>query len=75
MVSSAPPTSTASSESEGPFSPISSSLYGSAASSARASLSLTTRREKRWPCLTIWRIRASIAFRSSGANGFGTSKS
>ena len=35
----------------------------------------TTRRENRWPCLTIWRILASMAFRSSGVNGLSTSKS
>ena len=31
--------------------PISSSLYGSSASSSRAASSVTTRREKRWPAL------------------------
>ena len=36
-----------------PFSPISSSLYGSAASSAGPRASVTTRREKRWPALMI----------------------
>ena len=78
MVSSLPPTSTDSSASGGswaPLSPISSSLYGSPASSARASPSVTTRRENRWPCLTIWRMRCSIAFRSAGSNGRSTSKS
>ena len=74
MVSSFPPTSTDSSP-LGPFSPISSSLYGSSASSARASPGLTTRRENRWPCFTICRIRCSMALRSSGPNGSGTSKS
>ena len=34
-----------------PLRPISSSLYGSSASSSRASSSVTTRRENRWPCL------------------------
>ena len=58
-----------------PLSPISSSLYGSPASSVRACSSLTTRRENRWPCLTMARIRPSIFLRSSGPNGCGTSKS
>ena len=77
MVSSAPPTSTDSPSSDDgcPLRPISSSLYGSAASSDRACSSVTTRRENRWPCLTIWRILASMAFRSSGVNGLSTSKS
>ena len=91
MVSWAPPTSTASSTltSDGaveapasafaagapPLMPISSSLYGSPASSARACSSLTSRRENRWPCFTICRIRCSMAFRSSGLNGWATSKS
>ena len=89
MVSWLPPTSTASSTltSEGavgapasgaaapPLIPISSSLYGSPASSSRACSSLTSRREKRWPCFTIWRIRCSMALRSSGLNGSATSKS
>ena len=77
MVSSLPPTSTDSpSASDGwPLRPISSSLYGSSASSDLACSSVTTRRENRWPCLTIWRIRPSIAFRSAGVNGTSTSKS
>ena len=84
MVSSVPspePTSTDSPDSNCcepeacPFRLISSSLYGSAASSDLACSSVTTRRENRWPCLTIWRILASIAFRSSGVNGLSTSKS
>ena len=85
MVSSLPPTSTDSSTltslggapscRAAPLSPTSSSLYGSAASSSRASPSLTARRENRWPCLTIARMRASMAFRSAGPNGCGTSKS
>src|SRR6185437_15965402 len=55
MVSSVPPTSTDSpSSSDGwPLRPISSSLYGSSASSALACSSVTTRRENRWPCLTM----------------------
>ena len=81
MLSTSPPTSTPSLSSKSsepdacPLRPISSSLKGSAASSARACSSVTTRRENRWPCLTIWRIRASMAFRSWGVNGSGTSKS
>ena len=88
MVSSAPPTSTASSTLTSlgggsscrappapPLRPISSSLYGSPASSARASCSLTTRRENRCPCFTMARIRCSIFLRSSGSNGWATSKS
>ena len=55
-----------------PFRPMSSSLYGSPASSARASSSVTTRRTKRWPermirvHLLVDRLRAS-----SGVNGLG----
>ena len=52
-----------------PLRPISSSLYGSSASSARASSSVTTRRPKVWPSLTIRCIPFSSAFRSSGVNG------
>ena len=55
--------------------PMSSSLYGSSASSSRASSSVTTRRENRWPRFWISCIFFSMALRSSGVNGFSTSKS
>ncbi|MDF9812143.1 hypothetical protein M2266_001374 [Streptomyces sp. SPB162] len=55
--------------------PISSSLYGSAASSVRASSSVTTRREKRWPRFWISCIFFSMLLRSSGVKGVSTSKS
>ncbi len=76
MVSSPAPTSTLEpSSSLGPCSPtpplrpISSSLNGSSASSARASSSVTTRRRNRCRSLTIRPIDFSIAFRSPGVNG------
>ncbi len=78
MVSSPPPTSTfapSAASSEPPFRPISSSLYGSPASSSRASSSEIARRENFWPSLTIFRIRDSIFSMSSGWKGSGTSKS
>ncbi|CAM5326068.1 hypothetical protein SVIOM342S_07650 [Streptomyces violaceorubidus] len=55
--------------------PISSSLYGSSASSSRAASSLTTRRENRCPRFWISCIFFSMALRSSGWKGFSTSKS
>ena len=58
-----------------PLSPISSILYGSSWSSLIASASVVTRRSKRWPSLMILRIAVSIFARSSGTNGFSTSKS
>ena len=77
MVSSPPPTSTSapSSVDAEPLRPISSSLYGSSASSSRAASSVTTRREKRWPRFWISCIFFSMALRSSGVKGFSTSKS
>jgi hypothetical protein len=57
------------------FRPMSSSLYGSSASSSRAASSLISRRSKRWPSLTIFFMRDSMACRSSGLNGSATSKS
>ncbi len=82
MVSSPPPTSasapsaaSATSWPADPLSPISSSLYGSAASSSRASSSETARRENDWPSLTIFCITEDSFFRSSGVNGVSTSKS
>ncbi len=77
MVSSAPPTSTLepSSEEAEPLRPISSILYGSAASSSRAASSVITRRENFCPRLMISCIFFSMALRSSGWNGFSTSKS
>ena len=60
---------------EPPLRPISSSLYGSAASSSRACSSVTTRRRKDCPSLTIFCITFSRPFRSSGVNGRSTSKS
>ena len=75
MVSSAPPTSTLASSPAGPFMPMSSHLYGSCESSASASFSLTTRRRKRWPSLTILRITLSILVKSSGLKGVFGSKS
>lgn len=55
--------------------PMSSSLYGSDASSSRAASSVTTRRENFWPRFWISCIFFSMALRSSGVNGFSTSKS
>ena len=77
MVSSAPPTSitSPSSSEDPPLRPMSSSLYGSAANSARAESSVTTRRENRCPDFTISCMRFSSALRSSGVNGRSTSKS
>ena len=54
---------------EGPFSPMSSSLNGSSASSARASSSVTTRRTNRWPSRMMRSISFSIALSFSGVNG------
>lgn len=78
MVSSPPPTSASAPSAAWaalPLSPISSSLYGSPASSARASSSVVTRREKRWPRFWISCIFFSTRLRSSGVKGSATSKS
>ena len=78
MVSSPSPTSAdapSAASAAPPLSPISSSLYGSSASSARASSSETARREKVWPSLMIRCMTFSSFFRSSGVNGSSTSKS
>ncbi|CAM5299839.1 hypothetical protein SRIMM317S_02550 [Streptomyces rimosus subsp. rimosus] len=78
MVSSPAPTSadapSAASAAE-PLRPISSSLYGSPASSARASSSLTGRRANFCPRFWISCIFFSMRLRSSGVNGVSTSKS
>ena len=78
MVSCAPPTSTSAPSAASaapPFSPMSSSLYGSCASSACASASLISRREKFCPARTISVIFFSRAVRSSGVKGRSGSKS
>ena len=54
---------------------MSSHLYGSCESSANASFSVTTRRRKRWPSLTILRMTLSIFVKSSGLKGVFGSKS
>lgn len=77
MVSSPPPTSTfapSSVEAE-PLMPMSSSLYGSSASSSRATSSVTTRRANFCPRFWISCIFFSMALRSSGVKGRATSKS
>ena len=69
MVSPPAPTSVASSPLTFDFSPISSSLNFSSASSVRASSSSMGRRAKRWPALMMSAIFFSMAARSSGVNG------
>ena len=78
MVSSPAPTSadapSAASAAE-PLRPMSSSLYGSPASSSRASSSVVTRRANFCPRFWISCIFFSMRLRSSGWKGFSTSKS